>query len=225
MRVQNPMGWNFVMCGLSKFHELHVIVEKRKWESPIKNYIEKFPYLIDNTKFYFIDKNEIDDSGKYGHPLTIGFSKKEAYKLPLELDKRENFDIIHQLNMVGYREPGYLLKIEKPFVWGPIGGLENSPWRFLPSLGIKGFIFYTGRNLMNLWQRNFSKRPKQAAKRVNNTLIAATPDNQKLILKLWERKAEVICEIGQEKDVIDILPSINGPGEPLKIIPERNPRS
>ena len=46
--------------------------------------------------------------------------------------------------MVGYREPGYLWKIEKPFVWGPIGGLENSPWRFLPSLGIKGFMFYPG---------------------------------------------------------------------------------
>ena len=215
------MGWNFVM-GLSKFHELHVIVEKRKWESPIKNYIEKFPYLIDNTKFYFIDKKRNRRLRKIWPPSYYWFYKKwqkEAYKLALELDKRENFDIIHQLNMVGYREPGYLWKIEKPFVWGPIGGLENSPWRFLPSLGIKGFIFYTGRNLMNLWQRNFSKRPKQAAKRVNNTLIAATPDNQKLILKLWERKAEVICEIGQEKDVIDILPSIkNGPGEPLKII-------
>ena len=57
-------------------------------------------------------------------------------------------------------------KINKPFVWGPIGGLENSPWRFLPSLGLKGFIFfYFGRNIINLWQRHFLLRPKKAVKR------------------------------------------------------------
>ena len=33
---------------------------------------------------------------------------------------------------------------------------------------------------MNLWQRNFSTRPKQAARRTITSLIAATPDNQRL---------------------------------------------
>ena len=121
--------------------------------------------------------------------------------------------------MVGYREPGYLWNIEKPFVWGPIGGLENSPWRFLPSLGIKGFMFYTGRNLMNLWQRNFSKRPKQAARRSNTSLIAATPDNQRLILNLWHSKAEVICEVGQEQNIGSIKPTKRiFEEQPIKII-------
>ena len=35
--------------------------------------------------------------------------------LGLKLDKKENFDIVHQLNMVGYREPGYLWKIDFQF--------------------------------------------------------------------------------------------------------------
>jgi hypothetical protein len=26
------------------------------------------------------------------------------------------------LNMIGYREPGYLWKLNVPFVWGPMGG-------------------------------------------------------------------------------------------------------
>ena len=215
------MGWNFVM-GLSNFHELHVIVEKRKWEQPILEYLKVYPELKANLRFYFIDKTRNKRLRKIWPPSYYWFYKvwqKKAYKLALELDKKENFDLIHQLNMVGYREPGYLWKIEKPFVWGPIGGLENSPWRFLPSLGIKGFIFYTGRNLMNLWQRNFSTRPKKAARRTNTSLIAATPDNQRLLYNLWDRRAEVVCEVGQEKDIIKILPSIRIlDDEPLKIV-------
>jgi glycosyltransferase involved in cell wall biosynthesis len=215
------MGWNFV-TGLSKFHELHVIVEKRKWQQPINEYLNLHPTLKQNLTFHFINKKRNKWLRKLWPPSYYWFYEKwqkKAYNLALELDEEENFDIIHQLNMVGYREPGYLWNIEKPFVWGPIGGLENSPWRFLPSLGIKGFMFYTGRNLMNLWQRNFSKRPKQAARRSNTSLIAATPDNQRQILNLWHSKAEVICEVGQEKDIVKIVPIVRTfDNEPLKII-------
>ena len=49
------MGWNFV-TGLANFHELHVIVEKRKWEQPILEYLKVYPELKANLRFYFIDK-------------------------------------------------------------------------------------------------------------------------------------------------------------------------
>ena len=215
------MGWDFV-SSLSEFYEVHVIVEKRKWEQPINEYLELRPVLKQNLSFHFIDKKRNKWLRKLWPPSYYWFYKtwqKKAYQLAIELDEKENFDIIHQLNMVGYREPGYLWKINKPFVWGPIGGLENSPWRFLPSLGIKGFIFYTGRNVFNGIQRHFSKRPKQAAKRNNASLIAATPGNQKMIQKFWHRNAEVICEVGQEKNSIKIVPSKRvSANEPLKII-------
>tara|TARA_B100000989_G_scaffold298590_1_gene288627 strand:+ start:3865 stop:5103 length:1239 start_codon:yes stop_codon:yes gene_type:complete len=192
------MGWNFVM-ELSNFHELHVIVEKRKWEHHIKNYIKKHPRLINRIKFYFIDKKRNKFLRKIWPPSYYwfyNFWQKEAFKLAKQLDNKENFDLVHQLNMVGYREPGYLWKINKPFIWGPIGGLENSPWRFLPSLGFKGFIFYSARNIINLWQRFFFIRPKKAAKRSNSILISATPNTLKLAKSIWGKDSHVICEIG-----------------------------
>ena len=215
------MGWNFV-TGLSEFHDLHVIVEKRKWQQPINKYLEFHPTLKEKITFHFIDKKRNKWLRKLWPPSYYWYYKnwqKKAYKLALILNKKENFDIIHQLNMVGYREPGYLWKIKKPFVWGPIGGLENSPWSFLPSLGVNGLIFYTARNLINLLQRNFSIRPKQVTRRSKISLIAATPDTQKLILKLWNIKAEVICEVGEEKNIIKTSPKIRVPdNEPIKII-------
>ena len=215
------MGWNFII-GLSKFHQLHVIVEKRKWLIPIKNYLDLHPNKKQNLTFHFIEKKRNKFLRKLWPPSYYWFYKKwqkDAYNLAVRLDKIENFDIIHQLNMAGYREPGFLWKIDKPFVWGPIGGLENSPWRFLPALGMKGFIFFTSRNLINLFQRNFLKRPKIAATRDNSSLIAATPENKKLIKKLWKKKSEVICEVGQEKNIDKIyFNKRHTDKDPIKIV-------
>ena len=213
------MGWNFV-TGLAKFHELHVIVEKRKWEKPINDFIENNPGLNNSVTFYFIDKKRNKPLRKIWPPSYYWFYKKwqkEAYKLAEQLDLKENFDLIHQLNMVGYREPGYLWKIKKPFVWGPIGGLENSPWRFLPSLGFKGFIFYTGRNILNLLQRRFLSRPKKAAKREMAALISATPNTSKLTKSIWGKDSHVICEVGFQ-NIQKIEFNKRKKGEPLKIV-------
>ena len=195
------MGWNFVY-GLSRFHEVYVISEKLKWEKPIVEYLDANKQETTNLNFFFIEKKRNKFLRKLWPPSYYWYYRwwqKQVYKLVIELDKIENFDIIHQLNMVGYREPGYLWMLNKPFVWGPIGGLENSPWRFLPALGLKGMLFYSGRNLINTWQRNFKVRPRKASKQPQSRIIAATPTNAIFIKKLWMREAVVISEVSQEK--------------------------
>lgn len=194
------MGWNFVF-GLSKVHEIHVITEKIKWKSEVEKFLFENPHLNKNLHFYFIEKQRKKILRKLWPPSYYWLYKKwqkQAYQLALNLDDKENFDLIHQLNMVGFREPGYLWRMNKPFVWGPIGGLENSPWRFLSSLGLRGFVFYLGRNIFNIIQRNFLLRARKAATRPNSVLIAATPGNQKWIKDLWNVDAQLICEVGQE---------------------------
>lgn len=212
------MGWNFVL-GLAEFHEVHVISEKLKWEKPVTAFLKENPELAHRLKFYFIEKKRNKPLRKICPPSYYWYYRhwqQKAFRLARELDEVENFDIVHQLNMVGYREPGYLWKLQKPFVWGPIGGLDNSPWRFLPSLGFKGMIFYAGRNLINLWQRNFKLRPRKAASHPNSRLIAATPSNANFIKKRWKRDAQIITEVGQEAtDNVHI--SSRSKNEPLKI--------
>lgn len=213
------MGWNFIQ-GLANHHEVHVISEKSKWETPIRDFINENPQLKNNLKFYFVEKKRYKFLRKIWPPSYYWFYRswqKEVYKLALKLNNEENFDLIHQLNMIGFREPGYLWKINKPFVWGPIGGLDNSPWAFLPKLGIKGMIFYTGRNIINCWQRKFNIRPKKAASRLNSALIAATPTNSQLIQKLWGQQAVVISEVGQHS-LPNLKPKSRSINEPLKII-------
>lgn len=213
------MGWNFVL-GLSKYHEVHVISEKLKWEKSINEHFLRNPEHRDNLHFYFIEKKRNKALRKIWPPSYYWYYKawqKKAFELALYLDRKENFDLVHQLNMVGYREPGYLWKMNKPFVWGPIGGFENSPFSFLPSLGLKGFIFYAGRNLFNIWQKNFLPRVKAAALRTNSALIGATSSNCKIIKEKFGRQLFLIPEVGAESvKIVEIVGRQEV--EPLKII-------
>ena len=213
------MGWNFIK-SLSSYHELHVIVEKKKFEKPINEYLDNNPTLKQNLKFYFICKKRSKILRKIWPPSYYWFYKswqKKAYNLAIELEKNENFDIIHQLNMVGFREPGFLWKINKPFVWGPIGGLENSSFKLLTMLDFEGVVYFGLRNLINLVQRNFLTRPKKAAFRAKSKLIAATPSNSLLIKKIWKQDSIIISEVGNESQK-DIVVNKRMIGEKLKII-------
>lgn len=213
------VGWNFIY-GLSNFHEVHVITEQKKFKKLITDFLKANPEKSEILKFYFIPKKRNKKLRKLWPPSYYWFYRdwqKKAYQLALELNQKENFDLIHQLTMVGYREPGYLWQINKPFVWGPIGGLENSPWKFLPSLGFKGMLFYAGRNILNWYQRNFYSRPKKAATRNKTALISATIDNHNYIKKLWKKTSYITSEIGTKTTATASL-NIRKPEEPLSII-------
>ncbi|WP_299531889.1 glycosyltransferase [Ulvibacterium sp.] len=213
------MGWNFV-SELSKFHTIHVITEEHEFREAIESFLktnERFRKIT----FHFVPIVKNDTLRAIWPPSYYWYYRKwqkKAYETALKLEAQHNFDLIHQLNMVGYREPGYLWKIDKPFVWGPIGGLENSPWHFLPSLGLRGFVFYFSRNIINLWQRNFSKRPRLAAKREKMALISATKNVARLAKELWSKEPFVIAEVGQLQDISHSRAGNRCLGEPLKII-------
>ncbi len=195
------MGWNFVK-GISQFHEVHVIVEQEKWEQEILTYTAENPKETENLHFYFIKKKRNRKLRKIWPPSYYYFYRqwqKEAYQLAVELNQKENFDLVHQLNMVGFREPGYLWKMKVPFVWGPIGGMVNTPWRFFSEFDFYGKLFYGGRNVLNSLQQYYLRRPKKAALSKNSMLIAATPDNKQFIKKLWNKNAVIIAEVGSEK--------------------------
>ena len=211
------MGWSFVY-GLSKHHEVHVIVEKEKWQKDIEAFIKE--NKNDNLKFYFIYKKRNRFLRKIWPPSYYWFYKiwqKEAYTLAQKLEAQHNFDAIHQLNMVGYREPGFLWKIKKPFIWGPIGGTENVSWKLFSLFNLHGKLFYGGRNLINSYQKNYFKRPRMAASHENSVLIAATPDIKKSINTLWNRDSVVIPEVGAV-NMPEIEINKRSSTEPLKIV-------
>jgi glycosyltransferase involved in cell wall biosynthesis len=115
---------------------------------------------------------------------------------------QNRYDLVHLITYVGWRFPGRFYQLGIPFVWGPIGGMKNTPWRLLHILGLRGALYYAARNLINSLQLRTLPGPKRALRAAEKGVIAATSEIQK---ELWNRfgvKSRVICEVGQPQLVI-----------------------
>lgn len=192
------MAWNWIIA-LSEFCEIVVITEcdyKNEILIELNRLQSKY-----KPAFYFIDiglkgRSLAKQQGKWSFYLYYRDWQRKAHSLALKLLKEQEFDIIHQLNMIGYREPGYLWKIKsKPIIWGPIGGYAQMNWSFIRYLEIKDIIQYTLRNTLNSFQMRFSLRVRKAI--FNSTeLISASIDSYRCIKKIYGKESILINETG-----------------------------
>ena len=190
------MGWNFVHC-LAPMHELHIITES-KYKADLDRYFSEHPNEKHLFHFYFLPRKRYNVLRKIWPPSYYWFYRlwqRKVLTFAKDLDAKEHFDVIHALNMAGYREPGFLYKLGKPLVWGPVGGFCISPWCLLPSMGLYGMIYYGARNLINLWQMHHKQTPRKMAHKAD-AIIAATQDNHDAIAALWNRESTIIPEVG-----------------------------
>src|ERR1035437_922590 len=70
----------------------------------------------------------------YAFYFAFRFWQLRVYSVAKKIIENEHFDLVHFLNPIGYREPGYLWKLNTPYLWGPIGGVPNRPSQLFNSL-------------------------------------------------------------------------------------------
>lgn len=107
----------------------------------------------------------------------------------------DDFDLVHYLTPIGYREPGYLWKLGLPYIWGAIGGANNPDYRLVKALPLLGRIKYLFRVIVNSYQLRFSTRLKQALLNTDQ-LITATSENQKAFKYYHNKDSIYIPENG-----------------------------
>lgn len=212
------MGWNWVI-NLAKHADLIVITES-SWESKINAYFEEND-KIKSLKFIYVSAGDTAMRlfWKQGSPTFYWYYnkwQKKTYSVATKVCKEINIDIVHQLNMLGYREPGYLYKIKHiPFVYGPIGGYAQFPIKFLRYLGIREMLFYLTRNTINTIQSRILPRPKKAY-RFSKFSFVATPISVARVGKYSSVLPLIIPETGTDEKFIDCDRKI--PDEYLDVI-------
>lgn len=112
--------------------------------------------------------------------LTYNLWHRKAYRTARRLHEKLHFDLVHQVTNTGFREPGYLWKLDAPFVWGPIGGTHNYPWRFMGEAGIRYGLGEAVRSLLNSFQLNWSRRARIASQRASVLLVANSTMQQQI---------------------------------------------
>jgi glycosyltransferase involved in cell wall biosynthesis len=177
-------GWNLVI-RIAKYHDVTVLFASGSqfcndnYIKSVNNYF-KLNNSITGLKLVNIDQPRITKCLAKINKLFINFSsiglpiiyfigykfwQKEVYKKAKELNRIYIFNITHQLTQITFREPGYLWKLNIPFVWGPTGGTSTIPNRFLKILSWKSRVFEIIRNFSNFYQFNYVNNIVQANKR------------------------------------------------------------
>ena len=189
------VGWNFSL-SLAKKHEVFVIANDSR-KKDIDKYIEAND-ISSNIHFYYLGVDFNWNVIKFWPPSLYHYInkwEKKALYLAEQLNEKYDFDVIHKLTLTGFRSPGYLYKIGKPFVWGPIGGFQISPWCLLPSLGLKYMLFYGTRNVLNYKDIIFNKNVRRCVRKAN-VILSATQDGQRRIKKYWRKTSVLMPEVG-----------------------------
>lgn len=194
------MGWNYLRL-VARGREVWAIVEAGKWKPDIEKWLREHPGELSNVHFVFLRKPRCRWLRRIWPPSYYWFYRiwqHRAYQTALRLHARVNFDCAHQLNMVGFREPGYLWKLPIPFVWGPVGGLGLTDWRLFGLLPLAGKVEFFFRNIINWGHAHFLRRPRLAARKAaaTDTFITATRENQCAAKRLWGVDSTVLCEVG-----------------------------
>ena len=215
---EQGMAWHWI-TELAKMHNLYVITEG-EWKKEIEEAVALLD-VKDNIHFYY---NPVSDKirtmcwnqGDWRFYWYYRKWQKKTLTIARQICSEHRIDIIHQLNMIGFREPGYLWDIyDTHYIWGPVGGMEIVPLKYLSGMPLSKKTKYIVKNMLNHLQIRYSARVCKAIHRAD-IVIAATQGTYNSFVKLHHIKPvymnEAGCTISEQhtahnfnKDQLDIL--------------------
>jgi glycosyltransferase involved in cell wall biosynthesis len=198
------IGWN-IASRLAAFHDLTVLscpalggedhrqevedylrqhgpiagLEVRYIHPPLLSRLFQKPLISFATPFYFI-----------GYASWQRAALAEARRL----HSAQPFDLAHQLTITGFREPSYLWKLGIPFVWGPVAGASNVPWKYFKLFSFRDRIFYGLKNTMNSVHKRLKFRARRAAKTAKQIFVTTSED--RALIKSWGRESQLMLDTG-----------------------------
>lgn len=203
------MGWNWI-SNLARYCNLYVVTEG-EWRCEIEEAVRKHPFG-NHMHFYY---NEVSPDIRkmcwnqgnwrfYKHyrqwqKTTLVIEKKiitDLINKEVETNEHKRIDVVHHLNMIGFREPGFEWTLANlPFVWGPVGGCELMPTGFLCGEPLKvKFALYL-KNILNDLQRKYQPNFKKALKRAG-AISAATKGVYEFIKEYYGNEITLLNETG-----------------------------
>lgn len=208
MGSEPGMGWNWCV-NLAKHCELHIITEG-EFRDNIEAALPNLPQR-NNMHFYYNPVSEkirkmCWNQGDWRFYKYYREWQWKTYLIAKKIIQKHHIDVIHQLNMIGFREPGYLWKIKNiPFIWGPIDAKESFPTTFLKDASFKTKLFISLKNAITKYQLKYAKRVHLAARQATY-VISASSNSQQAIRKYFHIESPLLNETGcyiQDHPIID----------------------
>lgn len=211
MGSEPGMAWNWV-SNLAKFCELYIITE-----GEFREKIEEVVPTLEQGKNMHFYYNPVTDEirkmcwnqGDWRFYKHYREWQWKTYLMAKDICSSEHIDVLHQLNMIGFREPGYLWKLSKengvPFVWGPVDAKDKFPVAYLDGASIKTKLFMRLKNFLTGIQLRYSGRVLKAA-RQTSVIFSASSNSQRSFKKYMHIDSPLLNETGcyvQEHPITD----------------------
>ena len=197
MGSEPGMAWNWCV-NLAKYCELHIITEG-EFRKKIEAELPTLPQGK-NMHFYYNPVSEeirrmCWNQGDWRFYFHYNKWQQKTLAIAKQIIKEQNIDIVHQLNMIGFREPGYLWKLDKPFIWGPTNAKEAFPTAYLDDANWRKSLFIKTKNFINKTQLQFATRVHKAVQKAS-FVIAASTDSANALKKYFQCNPILINESG-----------------------------
>jgi glycosyltransferase involved in cell wall biosynthesis len=177
---EGSVGWSWVR-RLANFDVFAIVIV----ETEFKEKIDKFLLTekMSNVRFIFVKRKRFTFLENINYNLfnyvSLFFYQIKVLLISLKIKKNQKIDIVHHLNMIGFREPGFLwLLSDVKYVHGPVGGGGTFCKKSLRLMSSKGRMFYKTYNFINSFQRNFSLRFLFAKIKAGNNIFYANSENR-----------------------------------------------
>lgn len=206
------VAWNYV-TAMSRYHRLTVLYgtsgDHMGDTSEMERYARVHP--LPNVRFVAVAPsrnaerlNALNKRGIFVYSFYLAYRlwHKSVYRVAQELVQAEHFDLVHYVGPIGYREPGYLWKLDLPYLWGPIGGTCNPSFRlFGATTSFPGFCKLLFRSVANVLQLHFDQRIRHALRR-SDELLTATTANRDNIRRIHNIDSVWLPENGIKRQVV-----------------------
>jgi glycosyltransferase involved in cell wall biosynthesis len=208
------MGWNIVH-RLGQRHDVTVLCNpvhydfygfRKNWDCrhDVETYAAQHG-LPEGLRFVFVERpllSRLFQRESFPLRQTLYYAgyaawQRAAYQVAAELHQQEPFELIHHLNIVGFRETGYLWQLDCPFVWGPITGSQTIPWGFMKHFSARDRLIYGARNVANGVQMRTKRRSRAAARAARHLWVVSESD-RKMVSGMWGCPAENMLETGTD---------------------------
>lgn len=212
MGSEPGLGWNWVMC-LARYCELYVLTEG-EFRSEIERVLPMLEQR-DNMHFYYLPVEDkirkmCWNQGDWRFYVYYKKWQKRAADLARNICRREKIDVLHQLNMIGFREPGFLWQVSRetgiPFVWGPVDAKESFPTAYAKGESLKTKAFCIVKNTITKWQLKYSRRVRYAINTAG-VVLSATSNSVYSFRKYFSIDSILMNETGASLPQNEIKPS------------------
>jgi len=209
-------GWNWAQCIAANGYEVTVMTRAVD-QQRIEEFVEDHP--VEFLQFVFHDLSpswQLIYKLPFGNYVYYFLWQYTAAEVASKLHSTERFDRVQHITWGSFRVPSLMGKLKIPFIFGPVGGGEDTPKNLRRGLGWRGWLFDAMRRASSALMSPCMGFTYKTA----SEIVATTEETQRKIPAKYRHKVRV-------RQAVGIDPASVGDQSfelPLKLSPRKSSR-